>query len=248
MRVAFNALARRLSKLQRGRVFSILALDHSLTSGVVKGLEDTILWSRFADKVGLAAIVANYGTARNLPENRKHALVLQMMGAPDLHGKRQSRRVANAVIGEAIRLDADCVSVQVDFTSDDLHETLYDISNIRTQAHELAIPVLFMITQPQPNFRTVQDIANAVKACSELGADLIKVAYDCEIRDNDKSPLFDKQSPAVLLAGGEQNEAFLHNLAAAKQVGFSGYCIGRNIFQSVQPEKVFKEIDTTFRA
>src|SRR5579872_2967533 len=106
---------RRLEKLKCEGVFSILALDHGLTSGSVKGLEEILRWSRFADSSGIAAIVANIGTARRLPEQRKHALILQTMGSPSILGRKGTRRVLNSDVEEAIYFDADCVSVQVDF-------------------------------------------------------------------------------------------------------------------------------------
>ena len=246
MAFAPNGLLRRLGKLKYDGVFSILAVDHGLTSGSVKGLEEISRWSKFADSSGIAAIVANIGTARRLSHVRKHALILQTMGSPSILGMHRSRRVLNTNLEEAVYLDADCISVQIDFTSANVAKTVSEISAIRIEAHRAALPVLFMITTPQQGFKSGGEILDAVKAADELGADLIKIVS--EVKDPNQEPQLAGLSniAPVVMAGGEVGDLFFDNLRQARRLGFSGYCVGRNVFQSEDPSLVVSEIKAAF--
>jgi len=242
-----SGLTRRLNKLKRGLVFSILALDHGLSSGAVKCLDDVCRWSHFADAVGIAAVVANIGVARALPANRKHALILQTIGSPRILGHNASRRVVNTSIEEAMLLDADGVSVQIDFDSESVEATVAEIASIRMRAQRIGLPVLFMITTPKRGFKDPKDIADAVRVCDELGADVIKTAYECQSYE-EWTPLssFGKGMAPLVLAGGEAGDQFKKVIGKAKVLGFSGYCVGRNIFQSDDPRTAFDQIEKAF--
>lgn len=242
-----SGLKRRVEKLKSDGVFSILALDHGLSSGLIKGLEEILGWSKFADLAGIAAIVANIGTVRRLPHDRKHAVILQTMGSPSILGKTGSRRVLNSSVEEAVYFDADCISVQIDFTGTELEEAISEAASIRTKAHRLAMPVLFMITTPNDGFKNGAEILDAVKAADELGADLIKIV--CETKSPTPEPIVRTLSDIapVVMAGGAPGEAFFSSLANAKRLGFAGYCVGRNVFQNEDPSSILTKIKAAFQ-
>lgn len=241
-----TGLARRLAKLKCDDVFSILALDHGLTSGSVDGLEDISRWSKFADSSGIAALVLNIGALRRLPAQRDHAVVLQTVGSPSILGRKGSRRVPNSFVEEAVYFDADAISVQIDFTSPDVEKSVSEIASLRVEAHRFGLPVLFMVMTPKGGFDTGRDIVDAVKVANELGADLIKTS--CEAKSSEQEPLLTglRDIAPVVMAGGEAGEAFFESLGQARRLGFAGFCIGRNIFQSGDPKSVLTRIKAAF--
>lgn len=168
------------------------------------------------------------------------------MGSPSILGKKASRRVINTSVEEALYFDVDCVAVQIDFLSESLEENVSEISSIRMQAHKIGMPVLFMITTPKGGFKNGKEVLSAVKVCHELGADLIKTA--CECQNEYPEPILSSLTgiAPVVLAGGEAGEHFLTKLHKAKELGFGGYCVGRNLFQSSDPRRIFEQIEKAF--
>lgn len=55
-----------------------------------------------------------------------------------------------------------------------------------------------------------------------------------------------KNGPPLLLAGGETNGDFKLLLAKARSIGYTGVCVGRNIFQSQNPHKTVADIREIF--
>ena len=88
-------------------------------------------------------------------------------------------------------------------------------------------------------------LSKSIRFCVELGADLIKVRcntikLDPEERTELKILL--KLYPPVLLSGGGVNANILSQVEVARDVGFSGYCIGRNIYQNRNPIEMSKNL------
>jgi len=92
-------------------------------------------------------------------------------------------------------------------------------------------------------------LADIIRYSTELGADIIKVNLPKnKITDGDRKLLFQviENSPPVVLAGGSEFKNFEKVLSLAKDLGFSGVCIGRNIFLSDDPIEVLNQIDLIF--
>jgi len=97
------------------------------------------------------------------------------------------------------------------------------------------------------DWNSAKDFNYAVRVCNELGADLIKIHLPSDVEEVKKLDNFHPNEPALLLAGGENMSNFEERLQAAKNLGFQGICLGRNIFQSEQPLETLKIIENVFK-
>jgi fructose-bisphosphate aldolase/2-amino-3,7-dideoxy-D-threo-hept-6-ulosonate synthase len=216
------------------KFWPILALDHGLTVGndaavsmyALPGVLDGC-------RKDIGAAVMTYGLARFIRSQNSLPLIIQCFGAPLGHPKFKV-----CTLEQALKLDARGVAVQVDFSlsKEELRWQLQSVSILVGQAHGANLPVLFMIRSQEDTDLT--ELSKSIRFCIELGADLIKAR--CDVLDRNQKGYaefraFLGASPPVLLAGGAANNDILSEVSAAREVGFSGYCIGRNIFQASNP-------------
>ena len=96
-----------------------------------------------------------------------------------------------------------------------------------------------------PDINDIITLSKTIRFCLELGADLIKIRYntlklDSEEKEDLKKLL--KFYQPVLLSGGGLKPDNIEQVKVAKEVGFSGYCIGRNIFQHKNPVEMSQKL------
>ena len=106
-----------------------------------------------------------------------------------------------------------------------------------------------MVTVDDPEAVDADRLAFAIRACTELGADLIKVPLPRTAIAPDRFAALRRTilgSAPVLLAGGSRSSDLDAQLAAAAELGFSGACIGRNVFQAERPERVLALLQERF--
>lgn len=235
-------LNNRMRRLRGGRAhYALLALDHGLTFGRAEGsvpLPLNPLLDQCRDHIG--AIVTTYGVGRTL-DNWPHnlSLVLQCFGAPEGRSRHQV-----ASVEQAILLDAAAVSVQLNWSDSDFVTRLREISTFTANAHSVGMPVLYMIGGET----TTSELNRRIRICQEMGADLIKVncsidKFTC-VSDTVQSAIH--EGPPVLMAGGALRDDIFELARNAVQLGFAGYCIGRNIFSSNTPSEVAAQLEMIF--
>ncbi len=240
---------RRLLKLQQGkRYFLIIALDHSLTSGPIKGIHSVREingWVSDNSLLEIPSVVLNAGIIDKLDIIYKKNIIVQLMGLPDRLNSGVNK-VQTATVKCAISLGATAVSVQLNLNSTDLNYAVTGISKIVDEAGIYGLPVLFMLNHP--DYETAEEFSYAVRVCVELGADIIKTRIPSSLDERKKINPFTSSHPPVILAGGSISNAFESELVDAKEMGFSGVCVGRNIFQNTEPGERVKLIDSVFGA
>jgi fructose-bisphosphate aldolase / 2-amino-3,7-dideoxy-D-threo-hept-6-ulosonate synthase len=168
-------------------------------------------------------------------------------------GDRASAKVPTCRIDDAHRLGADAVSVQLDLNAAGLSHAVHALSLMVGEAAFYDVPVLVMVT-PRAEGPPWEAAAHALRICTELGADMIKIGLASEIVTEASSSELEilceavRNSPPVLLSGGEIREDLPHRLAVARELGFSGACIGRHVFQDPEPEAVLETVAAAFTA
>lgn len=235
-------LAHRMRRLRGDRpYYSLLALDHGLTYGHsvdAAPLPTKELLDRCSEHMG--GFVMTYGLARALDGwPHRLSLVLQCFGAP----KGQSRSQV-ASVSEAITLDAAAVSVQLNWADTEFAQRLRDISAFTSEAHSAGLPVLYMINGESD----ASALPHVIRVCQELGADLIKIncSLDNFICDNEDIKRVVRYGPPVLMAGGAVSQSIFQFAENAARLGFSGYCVGRNVFHATSPPDVAARLNTIF--
>jgi len=235
-------IAQRMRRLRGDRPhYSLLALDHGLTFGHsvdAAPLPADELLERCSDHIG--GFVMNYGLARALDGwSHRLSLVLQCFGAPQGYSRSQV-----ASVSEAITLDAAAVSVQLSWADTELAQRLREISAFTSEAHSAGLPVLYMINGESET----SALRRVIRVCQELGADLVKI--NCSL-DNFMCGSEDienvvRYGPPILMAGGVVSHNILQLAQNAAQLGFSGYCVGRNIFHAKSPPDVAAQLNVVF--
>ncbi|WP_421702338.1 class I fructose-bisphosphate aldolase [Aliiroseovarius sp.] len=225
------------SPTPNGLLTKVLALDHGLTqySGSVDLATLRCVLSEATPHFG--SVVMNYGMARHFNSLLELPLIVQCFGAPFTHYK-----FTVCGVSQAIDLGAVGISVQVDFDLEEeqLSQQLSSVSRIIGEAHQNKLPVMFMVSVPKE--KNSANLMQQIRFCYELGADVIKTWLPDEsvVSEETKQQIHDKlvKYPPVVMAGGEQSSKIVERAKFARCLGLSGYCIGRNVYQSDNPAKV----------
>ena len=237
-----NRVAHRMKRLRGDRAhFALLALDHGLTYGSTSEVVPLPLPPLLDKCSGLfGGFVATYGLARRLVEwPSQLSLVLQCFGAPEGLSRRKL-----STLEQAIFLDAAAVSVQLSWSDPDFSSRLQDICSFTQDAHSVGIPVLFMVGGDTKT----SELGHKVRICQEMGADMIKVncTKDQFVCDSGRLNEMLSVGPPVVMAGGESSGDLVAIARNAAKLGVTGYCVGRHIFQSPEPESVSVQLNSIF--
>jgi len=243
--------ARRLARLRsQAGVYVWLALDHGLTRGVLEGLADPGPSLALAASSDATGVVVNRGLASLLPERARAGLVLQTFGLP-VTGAGRAARVPTCRVEDALRLSADAIAVQLDLNAAGLPEAIRALSSTISDAAAFDLPVLIMMTALEADDE-FEAFADALRICTELGADTVKIALPQRVDEASRRELAVvrealERSPPTLLCGGERSDGFAERLALARDLGFSGACVGRHVFQAPNPAAVLETIANAFQ-
>jgi DhnA family fructose-bisphosphate aldolase class Ia len=241
-----NEPVRRLSRIFRqedGRAF-IVALDHGLTEGPVRGLEspDKILNQIVTG--GADAVLTSYGTALRFDQLiAPLGLILRL----DVGGSKIGKMGPGTQfyqVEDALRLGADAVAVSAFPGLPEEPANLRMLASVVSEAHRWNMPVMAEM-QPGgfdagPEFSTTENIAISARIAAELGSDWVKVPYAAEFSQVTRTCYV----PIVVLGGSKTSDdrAFLRSIQDALDAGAAGVAIGRNIFQAENPLAMTKAI------
>jgi len=234
-------IIRRLNRVFRpdGRAL-IVALDHGLTEGPTRGLEDPARILRQIAAGGADAVLTSYGVAtRFARELAPLGLILRL----DVGGTKLGRMgpgVQFFEVEDALRLGADAIAVSAFPGTPEETDTLRMMAGIIAEAHTWNLPVMAEL-QPGgfdagPELSTLESISLSARVAAELGADWVKVPYVAGFEHVVQTTYV----PVVMLGGVKVNQQtrLFDSVYASVQSGAAGVAIGRNIFQADDPQAV----------
>ena len=149
-----------------------------------------------------------------------------------------------AVFGaeEALRVGAHAVMNMLYLHHPEEDRIFAEAAALISECHRVGLPVIlealpFGIGRPA-DYRP-ENIAMAVRAAAELGADVVKTAYpgDPETFAEIVASCF---VPVIILGGAARTDerAFLSDVRKAIGAGASGVAIGRNVWAHPEPERI----------
>lgn len=221
----------------------IIPLDHGLTLGTIKGLEDL---SNMVEKVALGganAVLMHSGMveAGHRRYGKDIGLIIHLSGATNL-APDPDRKVLVCSVETAVKMGADAVSIHINIGADEEPLMLQDAQKVVQAAREWGMPLLAMMYprgQKITNENDPEVVNIAVRVGAELGADIVKTNYTGDI---DSFKYIVKSVPIpVLIAGGPKMDTIVDLLQVAYesvQAGGIGVAFGRNVFQSEDPTKL----------
>ena len=229
---------RRLSRIFRpdGRTL-IVAFDHGLTEGPIKGVEYPAQALAAIVAGGADAILAGYGTAIRFPQVLASVgLILRVDSGGTTLGKMTPAGEFYSV-ADALRLGADAVAVSAFPGTPEEEMSLRSLAAVITEAHRWGLPVM---GEMQPggfdagrDYHTTEKIAIAARVAAELGADWVKIPYSDEFSRVTQTCYV----PVVMLGGVKTGDAraLFETIHKAIEDGAAGVAIGRNVFQADNP-------------
>jgi fructose-bisphosphate aldolase / 2-amino-3,7-dideoxy-D-threo-hept-6-ulosonate synthase len=225
----------------------IVPMDHGLTMGTIKGLEDL---TDVVDKVALGganAVLMHSGMV--MAGHRRHGkdigLIIHLSGATSL-APDPDRKVLVCSVERALKMGADAVSIHINIGADEEPEMLKDAKEVVEASREWGVPLIAMMYSRGKKIENENDpeVVNiAVRAGAELGADIVKTNYTGDI-DSFKYIVKSVHIP-VIIAGGPKMDTTKDLLGVVYdsiQAGGAGVAFGRNIFQSINPTELVKAI------
>ena len=231
-------LTRRLRHIFRpdGRAL-IVAIDHGMTEGPVKGLEAPGETLAAIVAGGADAVLAGYGLASHFAAALAPlGLIMRIDGGNTSIGSLSPAGEFYSV-ADALRLGADAVAVSAFPGTPQEELSLRNLAATIREAHAWGLPVLGEM-QPGgfdagPDFHTVEKLAIAARVAAELGADWVKLPYTVGYEHVVQTCFV----PIVMLGGvrAGSERVLLETVHTAIAAGAAGVAIGRNIFQAKDP-------------
>ncbi len=225
----------------------IVPMDHGITMGPIKGLEnmrDTI--GKMVDG-GANAIVLHKGIVKagHRGRGKDVGLIMHLSGSTSM-SPEPNTKVPVCTVEEAIKLGADAISVHVNLGTEGDTLMLAFLGEVSNQCQNWGMPLLAMIYargRKVANEFDVKVVKHAARVGAELGADIVKVNYTGS--PESFREVVDGCPVPVVIAGGEKVETdddLFRMVTGAMEAGAAGVSIGRNVFQHAHPEEIVTAI------
>jgi len=218
----------------------IVPMDHGVSIGPVKGLENMAQLVYELAKGGVDAIVIHKGWARII-DTAGLGLIVHGSAGTDLSSDRL-RKTRCATPLEALSLGADGFSLHVNVGSETDFEQLAFLAESARVCRILGMPLLAMMYPRGPKItdeHSLKEVAHAARIGVELGADVVKTNYTGS-PESFRIVVESTRIP-VVIAGGPKTYStrdFLKMVSDAISAGAAGVSIGRNVFQHENPRKM----------
>ncbi len=224
----------------------IVPMDHGLSMGPIKGLEDMPKIINAVAEGGANAVVLHKGIVKfgHRGYGKDIGLIVHLSGSTAL-APDPNEKVIVCTIEEAIKLGADAVSIHVNIGSKTEADQLKEMGKIVRDCMDWCIPLLAMMYPRGEGINQFDEkaVALATRAGAELGADIVKTNFTGSV-ESFRRVVKGCPVPIVVAGGPKMNndEELLKMVEMAMDAGAKGVAIGRNIFQAEDPMKMTKAI------
>lgn len=229
----------------------IIPIDHGLTVGPLAGIQSVREISRWITHPAITGVIAHKGMAERLAERDLlvgKGLMIHLNGMSTLGGKPDDK-VWLTSVESAVRLGADAVSLQANFDGINDAENLKALGRIVDEAGDSSLPVLAMIYDKVKADKetSIQRLRHLIRIGIELGCDAVKIGVPPDFASVFRGASEDIR---IFVAGGSVvEEDVLYDLAHQTiEAGGAGLCVGRNIFQREDADRVLSQLQNILTA
>jgi len=222
----------------------IIAMDHGVTLGPVRGLENMQETVKRVVSGGADAVLVHKGIAKHV-DTQGSGLIVHVSASTKLGGK-PNLKVGVCTLEEAVRLGADAVSAHINIGSEDEGKMLEFLGSLSEQCDSYGIPLLAMMYPRGPNIKDENEyevVAHAARIGAELGADVVKTVYTGDT--NSFRRVVQSCPVPVVVAGGPRMKTDMDVLElgeSSMKAGAAGLSFGRNVFQHDKPEAMSRAL------
>jgi len=236
-------------KLRLGRIFGfesnrtvIVAMDHGLFMGPVKGLESPSSVAKKAVDGGADALIVSPGMVRHIGNEvrGKTGLIIRVDGAVTAHGADFFRTRKLASVEDALRLGGDAIIAMGYVGTPTESEGLENLGMFSRECEKFGVPLVAeMIPVQSEKIKDPYDVdvvGLAARIGAEMGADVIKTHYTGT--EQTFRQVVQGCPLPIVVAGGPKmktEEQLLKVVRGALNAGAVGVAFGRNIWQHRDP-------------
>ncbi len=231
----------RLSKIfnpESGKTV-MLAFDHGYIMGSTQGLERLdLVVPPLTEHVD--ALMATRGAFRTCVSPQvDNAIVLRSSAGGSVLDEDMSFEHRGVDIDDAIRINADCMAVQVFIGGGGQVQSIKNLTDTIDAGNKYGIPTLGVVAVGKEMERTQRYFLLATRMLAEFGAHIVK-SYYC---DGFEKVVAACPVPIVVAGGKKTPEAEALDMAyKAISSGAAGVDMGRNIFQAESPVSMAQAI------
>jgi fructose-bisphosphate aldolase/2-amino-3,7-dideoxy-D-threo-hept-6-ulosonate synthase len=228
----------RLNRITKKGKMVCIPMDHGITNGPIKGLENTSDMIYRCENSGLTSVIINKGILKSMPKVTNIGLIMHLSASTSL-SPYPNKKVLMGSVADAIRLGADAVSIHINIGAKEEPEMLEILGMISDECDEWDVPLLAMMYPRGENIKNPYDpeiVRHVTRIGAESGADIVKSVYTGDL-DSFKSVIRCCPVP-VVIAGGPKAKTdadILSMCSDAIKAGAKGVTFGRNIFQHNKP-------------
>jgi len=232
-----NRLAR-IFRPETGRTV-MLAIDHGYFQGPTTGLERVDV--SILPLVPLAdALMCTRGILRSvIPPSSRTPVVMRASGGPSILKELSDEQIA-IDIEDAARLNVAALAVQVFVGGQHETQSIHNMTRLVDMGLRYGIPVMGVTAVGKELTRDARYLRLACRIIAELGAQFVKTYYCAENFDTVTASC----PVPIVMAGGKklpELEALTMAFNAVNE-GAAGVDMGRNIFQSDNPEGMMRAV------
>jgi fructose-bisphosphate aldolase / 2-amino-3,7-dideoxy-D-threo-hept-6-ulosonate synthase len=230
--------------LNEGKMLCI-PMDHGISNGPIKGLEDihTVIYE--CSSAGLTCVLVNKGIIKSMPRPPNIGIIAHFSASTSV-GPAPNRKILIGSVEEAIRLGADAVSLHINIGSKEEPEMLQKLGMISDKCDEWSVPLVAMMYPRGENIKNPHDpevVAHAARVGAEAGADIVKAVYTGDPASF-RRVVRGCPVPIVIAGGPKANtdREILEMCEGAMMAGAKGVTFGRNIFQHKNPPTIVRAL------
>ena len=230
--------------LNEGKMLCI-PMDHGISNGPIKGLEDIHSVIYECSSAGLTCVLVNKGIIKSMPRPPNIGIIAHFSASTSI-GPAPNRKILIGSVEEAIRLGADAVSLHINIGSKEEPEMLQKLGIISDKCDEWSVPLVAMMYPRGENIKNPHDpeiVAHAARVGAEAGADVVKTVYTGDPASF-RRVVRGCPVPIVIAGGPKANtdREILEMCEGAMMAGAKGVTFGRNIFQHKNPPTIVRAL------
>jgi putative autoinducer-2 (AI-2) aldolase len=232
-----NRLAR-IFNPDTGRTL-MMAIDHGYFQGPTTGLEridlNIVPLMPYAD-----ALMLTRGILRTtVPPALTKPIVMRASGGPSILKELSNEELA-VDIEDAVRMNVAAITCQVFIGGEYETQTVHNMTRLVDMGLRYGIPTLAVTAVGREIARDARYLRLACRICAELGAHFVKTYYCPE----DFETVTASCPVPIVMAGGKKIPELeaLKMAYNALQGGAAGVDMGRNIFQTEDPEAMIQAV------
>ncbi|MEM0119984.1 MAG: aldolase [Thermoprotei archaeon] len=249
----------RLAKLfERGKAF-VVAFDHGVTMGPMRGIEDAALAVSRVAKEGPDALQMTPAMLDVVKHNFMSRSSPMLIARLDTANVWRRYREYNSgyhtlvySVKDAVRCGADAVVTYlvVGYGEDWVEgKNIETLSKVRAEAEDYGLPFIIeplFVEHGQDSVRQNDQVKYISRLASEMGAHILKVDYTGD-KQGFAEVVRSSFAPILIRGGPKTNtdQEFLQMLDDALSAGAKGITVGRNLWQNPDPAGLARRIAQT---